>query len=258
MNFDERPIHIIYYIFINPEKEWSEIVDFQLMEMYNSGILECALLHIEVCCELENNIKVVEDFISNYFNEKSNCKYFLTIRSENNYEYQGINKLYEGALANPNKVFIYIHTKGMFFNGCTSYDGKIIDTNSKVTFENKVLTKYTFNKWKDILEMFHEDESELNKVALFPATNGHCWFNFFWASGKYLNTCEKPIIYNKTPENDSESSCWPKGRFYYELWLGSGDNSNGYVYNLLEDSYRNIPQQEAVVSMFEFIVKTQR
>ena len=256
MNLDERPIHIIYYICINPNKEWNKIVDFQLTEMYNSGILDSAVLHIEVCCELEDNIKVVEDFINAYFNEKKNCEYFFNLGTENNYEYQGINKLYKQALTAPEKVFIYFHSKGIFFNGFTNYNGRVINTNNVVSFENRLLTKYTFNKWKDILIMFQEEDNELNKVALFPATNGHCWFNFFWASGKYLNTCEKPIIYKKTEENDSHN-IWPKGRFYYEMWLGSGDNSNGYVYNLLEDSYRNITHQEAIDSMFHFILKTE-
>lgn len=79
MNLDERPIHIIYYICINPNKEWNKIVDFQLTEMYNSGILDSAVLHIEVCCELEDNIKVVEDFINAYFNEKKIANIFLIL-----------------------------------------------------------------------------------------------------------------------------------------------------------------------------------
>jgi len=119
------------------------------------------------------------------------------------------------------------------------------DANNDASRENKILTKYTFNKWKDIIALFQEDQSELNKVSLFPGTSGHCWYNFFWASGKYLKTCDKPILYKKSPENDSHS-IWPHGRFYYELWLGSGDNSNGYVYNLFENSYRNVTQKETI------------
>ena len=141
MNYDERPINIIYYICINPKKQWGKIIESQLIEMHNSGILKSAVLHIEVCCEFEDTVKLVEDFIGNYFNEKKSCIYFVNINTENNYEYQGINKLYNEACNNPDKIFIYIHSKGMFFS----------DANNDASRENKILTKYTFNKWKDLI-----------------------------------------------------------------------------------------------------------
>ena len=229
----KRQIHIVYYACINPNKEWDKIILSQLMEMYNSGILEEAVLHIEVCCELEENIKFVKDFIVNYFNEKNNCIYFLTILMENNYEYQGINKLYKEAFTNPDKVFIYIHSKGMFFND------KINDASN----ENKFLTKHTFNNWKTTLKMFQEDDNELNKASVFPSIYNWCWYNFFWASGKYLKTCEKPIIYKKETSLPHDRF-YPDDRFYYERWLATGDNSTGYIYNLYENNYNSFTHCE--------------
>ena len=252
----ERPIRIIYYVCINPDKRWDEIVLSQLNEVYNSGILESAILYIEVCCELEEYVKVIETFINDYFIDKRNCMYFLTTLTENNYEYQGINKLYNEALNNPDKVFIYFHSKGMFYNREIIHRGVRINSNphDPVSGENKILTKYTFNKWREILGFFLEDNSELNKAAVLPSIDGYCWYNFFWASGKYLNTCEKPVIYKKDKQNEGPIITFPQGRFYYETWLGTGDNSNGYVYNLFKDDYYGVGQDRAYNDLHDIII----
>ena len=245
----ERPIRIIYYICINPDTNWERIILSQLNEVYNSGILESAILYIEVCCEHVQYVKFVETIINGYFNEKHNCLYFLTILTENNYEHQGINKLYTEALTNPDKVFIYFHSKGMFYKKTHSYKGHCINSNPNdpVSEENKVLTKYTFNKWREILVFFLEDNSDLTKAAVMPSIDGFCWYNFFWVSGKYLNTCEKPVIHKKDENNEER-------RYYYESWLGTGDNSNGYIYNILRDDYEGVVQNIAINGLFDTII----
>ena len=67
---------------------------------------------------------------------------------------------------------------------------------------------------------------------MFPANGNWIWFNFWWARGTYLNTCEDPII-----------TC---DRYYYESWLGSGNNSIGQTYNFKEGNFNSYTAEEAL------------
>jgi len=211
-----KPLVIIYYIYINPNMDWKTIVEYQLTEIYKSQILAESLLNIELCCEFLDCVERAEDVIQGFFIGKENVEYNLNILHENNYEYQGIKKLYDCAIDNPEKVYIYIHSKGMVF--------KRMDVNKSniVSLENQLLTTKTLNNWRETLELFQFD-SNINKAAIIPSDENHCWYNFFWASGKYIKTCEEPIKHTKE-----------ENRWYYEYWLGSGDKSEGCSYNLLQ------------------------
>ena len=66
---------------------------------------------------------------------------------------------------------------------------------------------------------------------MFPSVS-FGWFNFWWATGKYLSTCEEPKM---SREN----------RYYYEGWLSSGKINNNKIYNLLEHNYKSYTAVEA-------------
>jgi hypothetical protein len=219
----ERPVHIVYYVYINPNKQWRDIIHFQLTEMYNSGILEKSVLSIEICCERTDLVETTKSIINDFFNDKPDCKFYTTFSDVNRFEYHGIKKIYDSASEKPDKVHIYIHSKGMFFGPCQG-----------VSPENSILTTKTLEKWRETLKLFNNDD-EILKAALIPSNDGFSWFNFFWASSKYLKTCEEPQLTDN--------------RWYYEGWLGTGDNSLGCTYNLLEENCNTYTHEEALDKM---------
>ena len=93
------------------------------------------------------------------------------------------------------------------------------------------LTRNTIYLWKDIVDVF-EKNSNINKIGFLPSNEGWMWFNFFWARGNYLITCDEPIITDN--------------RYYYESWLGSGDKNNGISYSIYSHDYKKYKAEEAI------------
>ena len=215
-----KKINIVYFCWCNIKKNYINIIFGQLQDIINSNILDISKIYIECCCEDINRINDIEKLFQDKLKK---YEYELKFHRENRYEYYGIKKLYDLAILEPEKYFIYFHSKGMF-----NYN----NIDNRHIYE-KTLTKGTFNNYKEIIKLF-DNNYNIVKAALFPA-NEHkkefCWFNFYWAKGIYLITCENPIVTNN--------------RYYYEFWSESGNNSLGIVYNLFEDNFNKYTLSEA-------------
>jgi hypothetical protein len=211
-----KRINIVYFIWINPKKNYINIISGQLNDLKNSGILDESTLYIEICCEYENLCKDINDMINNIIKDYDTK---ITFYSENRYEYYGIKKLYDLALEEPDKYYLYFHSKGMF-----NYD----NINERHLYEKSV-TKGTICQYKKVLNIF-DNNMNVSKIGLFPSdTENFVWLNYFWSRGSYFNTCESPIITNN--------------RFYYETWSGLGEKTS-LMYNLHEHNYKKYDLNE--------------
>ena len=212
-------INIIYFIWINPNKNYECIILGQLDDIIKSNILNESKLYIEICCEdicIQSNIKKQIDSALNSFN------YEINFYTKNIFEYYGIKKLYDLSIKEPDKHYLYLHSKGMF-----NYD----NINNRHIYET-TLTKGTVYQYKKVVEIFNTN-SNISSIGLFPSNHHNqrfIWFNFFWSKGTYLNTCENPII--------------TTDRFYYERWLETGEQ-NSLIYNLYENNYKKYELGEA-------------
>jgi len=216
-------INIIYFIWINPNRNWKVIVEGQLFDMKVSNIFESAKLHIVLSCSDNNIINDVKNVINQSLNTIDKNKYNIDTTNDNHYEYHGIKKMYDVAKSEPDKLFIYLHSKGMFhwYN----------NNSNKRSEDEQNLTKYAIYLWRDIVTTF-EHNPNINKIGHVPAEEGWIWFNFFWTRGSYLITCENPIITDN--------------RYYYESWLSSGDKNQGISYGTYSGSYRKYSGHEAI------------
>jgi hypothetical protein len=208
-----KKLNIIYFCWINVKKNYKNIICGQLNDIISCGILNISKLYIEVCNEdasLRDNINIfINEILQNY-------EYEISFHEKNNYEYYGIKKLYDIAVLEPTKYFVYLHSKGMF-----NYD----NVNERHIYETS-LTKGTFLNYNKTIQLF-DNNPNIMKAAVFPSNihmQNFCWLNFYWARGTYLITCDNPIITDD--------------RYYYERWSESGNNLMGDVYNLLEDNYK--------------------
>ena len=195
----EKNVIIVYYIYINPERNWKAIVGGQLEDLktiqFNSPI------HIHICSEQPDLIDECKHFIHGI------RKKDLTIYSstENQYEYPGIKLLYDLSQQNPESIFFYMHTKGM------------VRTNSETrSIEELRLFRSTIY-YQNIIQDIFKNEN-INKVGLMPAESGFMWYNFFYVRGSYL-TIDPEISPN---------------RFYYEGYLSLSGTNYLDCYSLLE------------------------
>ena len=211
-------INIVYFIWINPNKNYEAIISGQLKDIVKSEILNHSKLYIEISCQYEHINKNINDLIVNIVKDYN---YEINFHKDNKYEYFGIKKLYDLAKNEPNKYYLYLHSKGMF-----NYDNK----NERHIYE-KTLTRGTIIEYKNIIEKFQNNKN-IAKIGLFPSSlhnQNFIWLNFFWARGTYLNTCQDPKITND--------------RYYYERWSGTGER-NSLTYNLYENNYKKYELNE--------------
>jgi hypothetical protein len=205
--------NIIYFAWINQKKNYKNIIDGQMDDLLNSGVLDNATLYIEVCCEDETLIDTIRELFSN---KLKSIMFHLEIHQKNLFEYYGIKKMYDLAKEEPNKYYLYFHSKGMF-----NYD----NIEQRHNYE-KTLTKGTIYQHKKVIQLF-EENPQIMTIGLFPSNKHNknfIWLNFYWARGSYLITCQNPII--------------STNRFYYETWTETGDTNMSLIYNLYENNYK--------------------
>jgi len=226
-------INIVYYTYINPKANYRIIITEQLRDIINSNIGTCAKLYIVISCDHPHLLDEVNQIVHNAMSN-SNLDYVLEIENQNIFEYFGIKKIYDLAINEPNKYYVYLHGKGMY-----NLWG---DTKPRVT-SNIILTRGTINPWSKILSVFKENPN-INVISMFP-NDSVGWFNFWWASGKYLATCEPPKL--------CLDDC---NRYYYEAWLGSGHkNVDSKNYNIMENNFHYYTAEEAYKKIIEMCNK---
>jgi hypothetical protein len=211
-------INIVYFIWINPLKNYKAIISGQLRDMKKSGILNESKIYIEISCQYEDINIDIHSFIIELIKDYD---YEINFHSDNKYEYFGIKKLYDLAKYEPNKYYLYLHSKGMF-----NYNNK-----DKRHIYEKTLTVGTVSQFKNVIQIFNTHEN-ISKIGLFPSNlhnQNFIWLNFFWCRGTYINTCQDPEI--------------TEDRYYYERWSGTGEK-NSLTYNLYENNYKKYELNE--------------
>jgi len=185
-------VYIVYFIYINPDRNWKIILEGQMNDIKATNILETNKLFVVISSNDENNIQNVKNIVNSILIDY-NHNIDFTIEPRNLFEYPGIKKVYDLAINNKDKLFIYFHSKGMVFH-----------ENSKRNKIEEKLTKNTFKNWKKTISIF-KDNSNIHKIGLLPSNKGFIWYNFWWARGEYINKLEEPVI--------------TEDRYYYEVWL---------------------------------------
>lgn len=216
---------IVYYVYINPNKDWRRLVLEQIDDVKNTHVLDVADLYIVV--SNPDNVKDVDGFFEKLKGIYKEIKFY----AENKFEYWGLLCVWHLAQENANyKYLAYFHTKGM-----THPDQQ------RVKIE-EVLTNTTFQPWQSLVRIFQTNQ-QVNKIGLFPARKlnaqgniirgGWIWYNFWWARAEYIRSLEPPKIN-------------PKHRYYYEEWLSYPvvDSSAKYydnwsIYSMSMTAYTN-------------------
>lgn len=201
VNPSEKSINLIVY-HIYCVENYIEIVEKQLNRLKESGLYDwCDKLEV-TCIDLDGNFKFVEELLKAF--PKANLNKF----TENTYEYQGVNKVWEYSQNYSGKVF-YFHTKGV------SNKYKLKNSGEESEWKKKGV-----EWWKEAMEYFLIDRyedciSDLDRYDQCGLTsNNRWWWGNFWWSNLHWTAC------NMQPTQGD--------RWYYEAWLN----------NFREPSYR--------------------
>ncbi|MFZ1386291.1 MAG: hypothetical protein WBP46_00780 [Thiolinea sp.] len=236
--FTKKTTAIIYYVYINPAKNWQRLISDQLEDVKNTGVFAAADLYIVV----SNPFKATD---VDLFFEKIDVSYKeIEFHRENKFEYWGMFFIWKLVHSSSQYQYIvYFHTKGM------------THTESSRVKTEKLLTGSLFKDWKLFISLFKKN-NKINKIGLFPAwkvndqgeivRGGWIWYNFWWARADYIKALEQPKID-------------PKHRFYYEEWLSYPvpDTKNKLydsysIYSKTVSSYTN----KEVLEITEKLIKT--
>jgi FkbM family methyltransferase len=186
-------IIIVYYVFINPKRDWKRIIKGQVNDLLISGILSKSELHVHITnvyepVLTEECISFISDLINDTYIE------FRT-NAENQFEYPGFNWLYSLAQENPGAAMLYLHTKGMVYHHSNERD-----------MCEKTILRYTIDDFENVINIFSNNKI-INKIGVYPSNEGWIWFNIFWIRSDYLINSNPPEY---TPDN----------RYYYESYIG--------------------------------------
>jgi hypothetical protein len=196
----ERNIAIVYNVFIAPLANWQGIIAGQLLHLRSYGILSEADLYIHITDGhqlADDALKLIKGITPNAI---------ISISTKNEFEYRGIKLVHDLARQDPNRNYIYFHSKGMSHN-----HGLFTRSLEDIT----LLTR-TFSNWRKHIQFL--GSGGIEKIGLFPGVGddnifgrlggegGWIWYNFWYATGKYLSNCPEPEI--------------TTNRHYYEYWLG--------------------------------------
>lgn len=221
-------IIIVYYVFINPKRDWKKIIKGQINDLLVSGLLSKSKLHIHITNIYESELTdECIRFINKLINGKSTYTEFK-FNTENQFEYPGFKWLYSLAQENPGSAMLYLHTKGMVYHHLNERD-----------MCEKTILRYTIDDYENVINTFKNNKI-ISKIGVYPSMEGWIWFNIFWIKSDYLINCNPPEY---VPDN----------RYYYESYIGreAPKVNNGFsdCYSLVDKKITGIHQSD----LFELI-----
>jgi FkbM family methyltransferase len=204
-----KNIIIVYYVFINPKRDWKKIIKGQIGDLLISGLLAKSKVFVHItdttCKYIPECVLFINKLIENVEFRSNNT---------NEFEYPGFKWLYELAQEYPDSAMLYLHTKGMVYH----------HKNERNMCEKTIL-RYTIDNWEKTMEVF-DNNKIVNKIGVYPSAEGWLWFNFFWVRSDYLQNSNPPEY---TPDN----------RYYYESYIGREapleNKGCGDCYSLVEN-----------------------
>lgn len=228
-NAGNRDINIIYFIWINENRDWKSIIGGQINDMKRCGILSQSKLHVVLCANTNYYLNQCSNYIFSLLSDIDDLVMDINTFLENNFEYQGIKKIYDLANEYPDKYYLYLHSKGMF--------NKTFDVISSSRFiDERILTHTILNNWRDVIKIL-KDNKNIVRIGMFPSEGGWIWFNFFWSRGDYIRSCEEPKLTND--------------RYYYESWICNSIMRSWDSYSLYSHSIKKFNGTDATNLLHE-------
>lgn len=108
---NSNKLSVVYYAYLKPER-WRFIVIPQMKDLVECGLAKEAELNIVLAGD-EEQIKIAKEEITKIISPVNNINF--TSYNDNKFEYYGLKTLYDLANKNPEKYYLYFHSKGMVY-----------------------------------------------------------------------------------------------------------------------------------------------
>jgi len=215
---------IVYHIYC--VNNYMEVVQEQFDKIKSSGLYNwCDKIEITAIRDhySEHSFEELESFFKKY------PKVTLSKVSTNDYEFEGINKVWEYSQKYQGQV-LYLHAKGVS-NKYKNLDTKeVSDRKAKgIKWWRDIMEYYLIDNFRDCLK-----DLENNDQCGVTLVNNWWWGNFWWCNLDWIHS-------NTQPEKGD--------RWYFEAWLNRTRTPkakqyynfefNPYLTHIPEDIYRN-------------------
>lgn len=193
---------IVYHIFC--VEDYIDIVTNQIERLKKSGLYDwCDKLEV-TCINLTNNFTEIEKIFEGL--DKANLNKY----TQNAFEYEGINKVWEYSQTHKGRV-LYFHSKGVSNKYRKKSTGEISEWKTKgVGLWKEMMEYYLIDNWKDCIPKL----DEYDQCGLTQHSNW-LWGNFWWSNLSWIKSNPKPAFGD---------------RWYFEAWLNAGRNPNIYEF----------------------------
>jgi hypothetical protein len=215
----QERITIVYFVSLVPDNNVPFLMQGQLADLREFGLLERAEIHI-VLQRWRGDNESESDYSQRCEGARAvahstEAREVHVHEPEGNlFEYYGIHLVWRLAcsIVDDKGVFLYLHSKGITH--------QVFDKEHPRYWEEKVLMDSVVAPWRTVLQIFR-NHSEVNTVGLVSAhpdppwqpSVGECgnpgsgwqWFNFWWARTSYLKRLVEPMV--------------TENKYFYESWL---------------------------------------
>ena len=225
---------IVYHVYC--VNNYLEIVEKQLDRLKTSGLYDwCDKIEL-TCVNTEGIFEDIETLIKDL--TKVNLNKFVS----NNYEYEGIKKVWEYSQKYEGKV-LYFHSKGVSNQYKNTKSQEKSEWKTKgVSWWKEAMEYFLIDSYKDCLQVLDNyDQCGLT------INNGWWWGNFWWSNLSW--------IYSNPEPNNGD-------RWYFEAWLNRYRSPSYYeyyhfdfnpYYTILPNDlyYNNVKYKDANIELIE-------
>lgn len=197
---DDIKLSVVYYAYLKPDR-WRAIVPGQMKDLVACGLADTAEIHVVLCGDRAQCTEA-SALVASILGVPRTAS--ITLHHHNRHEYPGIKKMHDLARAQPDRMYAYFHSKGMYF-----YEG----ITGRLPLEKKLFDD-VIGEWKKVRSIFAHNAG-INKICAVTSDKGYCFFNFFWVRGTYLkDKCAPPIL--------------TSDRYYYERYISEACSDSPY------------------------------
>lgn len=191
------PVRMVYFVncYVNPR--YLYMVSSQLKELQQTGLLagSSATFYL-ISSGTEADKARLSAELRRIFGDSPAVRHEHT--TENQYEYPGIQKVWQLGQQDQQGYILYFHARGI----SRLKLGRFRRNRQR---QEKRLFRRVIGEWRQNLTWLQHLTSA-EKLGINCGGNGWVWFNFWWARASYIAHLEQPEVTDR--------------RHYYEDWLG--------------------------------------
>ncbi len=219
------PIYGVYHVFC--DVGWERIVERQLGELKNSGLLDASSkLYVSMIVKNNQDVEKLRQMVNDEKLEIIACG-----NDPTRYEYPALEYVRELSEREDCLVY-YFHTKGISYQTMDSTDRQFLSFKRKIVSWCELMEYFCFDKWQVAVNVLSDGYDTYGCYRWPPKNYTMYSGSFWWARSAYIRTL---------PSFDKQLIA--TDRFYSEVWLYQHPHHDFSAFDTVADLYFvNIPR----------------